>query len=213
MITNYFTMLKQIKEKGPVEFTTIYLQGNAVKLQLVDQSDETINLLTEWRNKYWDAFPAKFNATKNGTKKWIQDQVLEKPDRILFMIILGNDKIGHIGTYRYNTIDNSAEIDNVVRAIRKGYPGLMEKITKFMISWMFKELKLSKIQLKVFSDNYKAINLYERCGMLTVGNIPLKRIQTEDGWKWDETQLNEGEYADRYFSIMEITPSTQIAKD
>ena len=73
-----------------------------------------------------------------------------------------------------------------------------------MINWMFEELHLSKVCLKVFSDNFKAINLYERCGMFTVGMIPLKQTFTPDGWKWEETILKKDEYADRYFSIMEI---------
>jgi RimJ/RimL family protein N-acetyltransferase len=175
-----------------------------ILLKVVDKSEENIKLLTEWRNKFWDAFPEKFMATFSGTMKWLEKQVYEKDDRILFLIILNGEKIGHIGTYRYNFKENSAEIDNVVRAIRKNHPGLMEKVTKFLINWMLQELQLTKIQLKVFSDNFKAINLYERCGMKTIGVIPLKKELTEQGWKWTETELQEGEYADRYFSVMEI---------
>ena len=40
--------------------------------------------------------------------------------------------------------------------------------------------------------------------MVTVGMIPLKQNFTADGWKWQETILKNDEYADRYFSIMEI---------
>ena len=40
--------------------------------------------------------------------------------------------------------------------------------------------------------------------MFTVGMIPLKQTFTPDGWKWEETILKKDEYADRYFSIMEI---------
>ena len=89
----------------------------------------------------------------------------------------------------------------------------MEKVTRFLFDWMFKELNLSKVKLKVFSDNYKAISLYERCGMLTVGNIPLKRVNTKDGWKWEETKLDStNEFGERYFSIMEIRRDSYFAK-
>jgi len=204
-MTLYHDQLKKVKKLGHVYSIEVKINTSSVFLRSVDESDETIRLLTEWRNKYWDAFPAKFKATESGTRKWLREQVIDNQDRILFMIILEGVKIGHIGTYRYNAGDNSAEIDNVVRAIRDSHPGLMEKVTRSMIKWMFVDVGLSKVRLKVFSDNYKAINLYERCGMLTVGNIPLKRVHTQDGWKWEETQLNtESEYADRYFSIMEI---------
>ncbi len=205
-MTIYHKKIKALKEKDTVvDFANFSIGGKNVVLQTVDTSNETIELLTNWRNKFWDAFPVKFQATFEGTQKWLIDQVYNKSDRILFLIFLDGKKIGHIGTYRYDPLQNSAEIDNVLRSIRENTPGLMEKVTKYLIDWMFHDLSLSKVQLKVFSDNFKAINLYERCGMLTVGIIPLKRKFTNDGWEWQETTLNDGEYADRYFSIMEIT--------
>jgi len=200
----YHKKIKELKNNATVNFTKISVDNNDVVLRVVDYSDETIELLTNWRNKFWDAFPVKFHATKDLTKKWLREQVYDKSDRILFLIILNDIKIGHIGSYRYNSIDNSAQIDNVLRSIRGSVPGLMEKVTTFMINWMFNELHLSKVSLKVFSDNFKAINLYERCGMVTVGMIPLKKIFTIDGWQWQETILKDNECADRYFSIMEI---------
>ena len=202
-MTIYHERIKELKDNLTVNFVKIPIDNNDVLLRVVDDSDETLELLTNWRNKFWDAFPEKFHATKDGTKKWLREHVYDKSDRILFLIFLNGKKIGHIGTYRYNSINNSAEIDNVLRSIRGNVPGLMEKVTKFMINWMFNDLDLSKVCLKVFSDNFKAINLYERCGMFTVGMIPLKQNFTNDGWQWQETTLNKDEYADRYFSIME----------
>ena len=201
-MTTYHDKITKIKLYP--EFMKIPVNDVEVILKVVDKSEKTIKLLTEWRNEFWDAFPEKFTATNSSTIQWLEKQVYEKEDRILFLIILDGEVIGHIGTYRYNQKENSAEIDNVVRAVRKYQPGLMQKVTKFLINWMLKELKLTKVQLKVFSDNFKAINLYERCGMRTVGMIPLKKELTEQGWKWTEIELQEGEYADRYFSVMEI---------
>ena len=203
-MTIYHEKIKELKNNSSVNFTKITIDNNDIILRVVTDSDKTIELLTNWRNKFWDAFPVKFTATKDGTKKWLREQVYDKSDRILFLIILNDTEIGHIGTYRYNSIDNSAQIDNFVRSIQGSVPGLMETVTKFMIKWMFNDLHLSKVSLKVFSDNFKAINLYERCGMVTVGMIPLKQNFTADGWKWQETILKNDEYADRYFSIMEI---------
>ena len=202
-MTIYHERIKELKDNLTDNFVKIPIDNNDVLLRVVDDSDETLELLTNWRNKFWYAFPEKFHATKDGTKQWLREDVYDKSDRILFLIILNGKKIGHIGTYRYNSINNSAEIDNVLRSIRGNVPGLMEKVTKFMINWMFNDLDLSKVCLKVFSDNFKAINLYERCGMFTVGMIPLKQNFTNDGWQWQETTLNKDEYADRYFSIME----------
>lgn len=212
-MTVFHDQIQKVKDDGPIDFNHIPMNDHKIILRLVDDSNDTINLLTIWRNKFWDAFPEKFNATNERTRKWLNEQVLKKPDRILFLILLNKKKIGHIGIYRYDETENSAEIDNVVRAVRDQLPGLMEKVTRFLIDWMFKELNLSKIKLKVFSDNYKAINLYERCGMVTVGNIPLKRINTKSGWKWQETKLDATkEYGERYFITMEITRDAYFAK-
>jgi RimJ/RimL family protein N-acetyltransferase len=200
----YFDKLDKIKKLGPIDYITFQINDADVSMRPVDDSDETINLLTKWRNDNWYWFD-KFIATKESTSIWLKNQVINNPDRILFLIFLNGEKIGHIGTFRYNESENSAEIDNVLRGIRGCCPGLMEYVTNKLISWMFSELKLSKIKLKVFSDNYKAINLYERCKMLTIGNIPLKREFNNQGWKWIPVKSSNG-YAERYYSIMEIIP-------
>lgn len=206
-MTIFLKKIREIKQKQDSDFARISFNKKQVVLRVVDKSEDTIQLLTQWRNEFWDAFPVKFISTIPGTRKWLKEQVYDKEDRILFLIILDGKKIGHIGTYRYDKKENSAEIDNVVRALRQNHPGLMEKVTKFLIHWMLDDLQLSKVKLKVFSDNHKAINLYERCGMLTVGIIPLKRKFTNNGWEWKEIMLKDEEYADRYFSIMEIKKS------
>lgn len=204
-MTIYFDKLKEVKTFSQIDYFNINMGNAKIMLQPVDESDETINLLTKWRNDNWYWFD-KFTATKESTSIWLKNQVINNPDRILFLIFLNGEKIGHIGTFRYNESENSSEIDNVLRGIRGCCPGLMECVTNKLISWMFSELKLSKIKLKVFSDNYKAINLYERCKMLTIGNIPLKREFNDQGWKWIPVKPSNG-YAERYYSIMEITPN------
>ncbi|MGI0011218.1 MAG: GNAT family N-acetyltransferase [Nitrosopumilaceae archaeon] len=174
-------------------------------LRPVDDSEETINLLTEWRNKFWDSFASKFEATKDRTRLWLRSQVMENPNRILFLIRVDSQKIGHIGIFLYDELQKIVEIDNVLRGIRNGNHGLMEKVTKNIIQWVFDDLRFEKIRLRVFSDNYKAINLYERCHMVTVDAIPLKRIFTNDGWKWEPAVVKENQYAERYHNVMEIS--------
>jgi RimJ/RimL family protein N-acetyltransferase len=207
----YHNRIKEIKELGPVDFIKVKIGGTFASLRPVDESDETVYLLTEWRKKYWNWFSSKFEITEDRTRKWLRNEVIDNPDKILFIIFLENKKIGQCGMFRYNVIDNSAEMDNVLRGVRDGYSGLMEKVGKTVLKWGFEDLNLSKVQLRVFSDNYKAINLYERCEMLTVGTIPLKRIFTQNGWSWEETQLqSENDYPERYFNIMEITKENYL---
>jgi len=210
-ISHYRDQLRKIKELGPVDSIKVDVDGTPVFLRPVDESEETVHLMTEWRNKYGHVFRTKFKATEDKTRKYIRNQIMDNPDRILFMIILKNQKIGHIGVFNYDEINNTVEIDNVLRGVRNNSPGLMEKVTKSIIRWMFEDLKLSKVLLKVSSDLYKAINLYERCHMLTVRTIPCKRVFTEDGWRWEETLLQtESDFGERYINTMEITKESYL---
>ena len=148
-MTVYFDKLKEVKTFSQIDYFNIRVDDAKIMLRPVDESDETINLLTKWRNDNWYWFD-KFIATKESTGIWLKNQVINNPDRILFLIFLNGEKIGHIGTFRYNESENSAEIDNVLRGIRGCCPGLMENVTNKLISWMFSELKLSKVKSKYF---------------------------------------------------------------
>jgi len=207
-MAHYNDEIKRVKELGSIDYIKTKINSSEISLRPVDESDDTIKLLTEWRNKYWYWFD-KFTATEERTKKWLENQVKENHDRMLFLILLNGKKVGHTGTFRYDDKDNSAEIDNVLRGIRGNFPGLMEVVMKILMKWMFDDLQLSVVKLKVYSDNFKAINLYERCGMLTVGSIPLKRNFIDDGWRWEPTELkSENEYAERSYNVMEISKET-----
>jgi len=184
-------------------FNFIYL-GKKGNLKVIDESDDTANSCLEWRMKYWDGFETKFKGTLKGTKKWITESILGNPKRILFLITYDGQKIGHVGLDGYDEMNNSIFFVDFMRGVRGFAPGLMSYIEKKFIHWIFTNLKILTIQLRVFSDNYKTINLHERCGFLTVNSIPLKRNFTKDGWNWSETKIDLGnKYAERYFSIME----------
>ena len=195
-----------MKDNPSENFTKIPINKRNIFLRSVDLSQESVSLITNWRNQYWQGFLTKFEASERNTLKWLDKEIMQNPERILFFIILKKQKIGHVGIMNYDKNLNTVEIDNVLRGVRINQPDLMENVLKAIFKWMFNELKLSEINLKVFSDNYKAINLYERCGMITTGVKPLKRSITKDGWKWIETKLKcETEWAERYLSIMKIS--------
>ena len=59
--------------------------------------------------------------------------------------------------------------------------------------------------VRVFSDNYRNINLIERCGALTVNSIPMKKIVENGHPKWVELKSEKDEdISKRYLNIMEI---------
>ena len=73
------------------------------------------------------------------------------------------------------------------------------------MTWMYKELGLSKIAVECWSDNYSAVNLYSGLiGFKLIKKIPFRMKTTDDGWKWVETTLNENDYGERYVVKGEI---------
>ena len=201
----YHEQIQKLKEEGNRDIIKDEYVNRSISVKVVDDSDETINLLLEWRTQNWNWFDTKFQGTFNRTKHWVREQIMNNPQRILFLIFFDGKKIGHFGLDFYQQEDNSVYITDVMRGVRGFAPGLMEYVIKLYIKWIFNHLGISKIRLRVFSDAYKAINCYERCGLLTINSIPFTREFTEDGWKWVEKRINSNdEYGERYFNVMEI---------
>lgn len=152
-------------------------------------------------------FRSNFNISEERTRRWIRDRILENPNAILFMIYVNGKKVGNLGTDKFDEKTNSAELENYMKDPTFEFPGLMTIVERPYLKWMFDGLKLSKIVTHVFSDNDKIINVHIRCGGWRIAKvIPLKRVFTSDGWKWEKTELkSEDGFAERYFNKMEVT--------
>jgi len=178
------------------------------KLRLITSNftNEEVRLLAEWREANAEWFPTKFKVTKKGTRKWLEEQVIGAKDRILFWIqTLNGSLIGHLGLYRFDSKQHSCEIDNVVRGKQNIMPGIMTLASKALLNWSFSNLGLKTITLRVFSDNERAIALYERCGFKKVRDIPLKKVIKGDTIRWVEISNKPEKKVERYFSQYQIT--------
>jgi len=105
---SYYEKLKAIKDFGSVDFLKIKHRGKNVILRLVDESDETVTLLTKWREMYRNNFGTDFSISEQKTREWIRKGVLENPDKIVFVIYVENRKVGIISTAEYDEKTNSA---------------------------------------------------------------------------------------------------------
>ena len=130
-------------------------------------------LLARWRNENAHMSPEQFVATAESTEKWLNDLILARDDRILFLIIANDGtKVGHIGLAAFDFKKKSCEIDAVVRGVKTGYQGMMTFALNSLISWGLTELKLKQVLLRVLSDNLKAIAFYSRNSFVKVKDIP-----------------------------------------
>jgi RimJ/RimL family protein N-acetyltransferase len=163
-----------------------------------------IHLLTKWRKQHEWWFPAQFKVALEGTARWLINGVVEAPDRLLFMIRLGDAYIGHVGLFRFNFEKRVCEIDNIVRG-EDGHKGIMGSAIVHMMRWGSEYLGLRGYDLQTFSDNGKSLALYTRLGFTEVKRVPLVRVEEGDRIEWSEAPADFAVGASRYNVFMELT--------
>jgi RimJ/RimL family protein N-acetyltransferase len=153
-----------------------------IELLTVDQTKNAhlIALLSAWRKKVLHFIPSTRPITVTGTKEWLQKRVIGEKDRLLFLVVVKDTPIGHVGLYRYNPGNNSMVIDNVIRGV-PGYPGVMGEAIKTMMRWAKHTLHIRSFLVDCSSNNEKAIALYKRIGFNEVRREPLILVRTAGG--------------------------------
>lgn len=139
---------------------------------------ELVRAMSEWRARSMQSFHIRFESTPSKTEQYLRDFSLGQNDRLLFMIEVDGDFLGHIGLA--NVTADDAEIDNVMRGVRGDPPELMEISARTLIEWAFCELGLKQLYLQVLSDNERAKDLYGRLGFVTTERHPLRIERRSD---------------------------------
>lgn len=172
-----------------------------------DQS--LMELIGRWRkeNEMW--YLSQFEVTTARTTKWFKERLIDAPDRMLFIIKVGNEYIGHAGLFRFNFDDQTCELDNILRGEKK-YPGIMEDALVSIMKWGKRILKLKGYTLKVLSDNERAIRLYGRLGLSETERIPLIQVEGKDGLEWTEAPRGYAGPISRYYVVMTLTDHSRI---
>lgn len=160
--------------------------------------------LARWRRENQRWFPERFPVTADGTKRWLAQAVLATPDRLLLWLkSRAGEYVGHLGLFRFRYQDRSCEVDNVVRGRADLLSGIMTPAVLALMDWAFAKLDLSALELRVMSDNPRALRLYERTGYAPVRQIPLYRKELADGTlRWVEEQQSPDQVADRAYTMM-----------
>lgn len=180
------------------------------RLELITKSvledAPSIELLSKWRRENSHAFPAQFNITDSGTKKWCEMALINCPDRLLFWVIdNSNQKIGHVGLFRLSEDASQIEIDNIVRGEISKNKELFYFALLMLLEWQREFLNIQESYLRVFSDNLKALNIYGRLGYKEIQRVPLERIVGLDRVDWKEIVNSPYKPAEKYFITMKQT--------
>jgi diamine N-acetyltransferase len=97
-------------------------------------------------------------------KLWLYDL-----DKVLdFIIFYNSKKVGRIYIYNIDFLNEKGEFGIVLEKNYSG-KGIAFKASKLLLNYVFKNLKINKINLEVLSDNTKAINLYKKIGFKQEG--------------------------------------------
>lgn len=120
-------------------------------------------LLAGWRNENPSMSSERFTATTTGTERWLDEKVIDRSDRILFLIAtVDGHNIGHIGFSSFDWEEKSCEVDAVLRGEKSTHPGLMTHALRALLDWGLWDLQIEMIRLRVLPDNFHAIRFYKK---------------------------------------------------
>jgi RimJ/RimL family protein N-acetyltransferase len=146
-----------------------------------------VRVLTEWRNRFVNAFLGEFEANEARTARWLTEAVAVDDSRILFMLDDTTGRtFGYMGLAFIDWEDLSGEADAIVRGL-DCTPGLMTRALRTLLSWAGCQLGLKTLGVRVRSDN-SALEFYRKFGFAETRRVPLRRTENGDGILWVENE-------------------------
>ena len=139
-----------------------------------------VRALTEWRNRFPNAFLTEFEATEARTLAWLTGPVAEDDGKILFMAdTLDRRTFGYLGLDAIDWERGTGEADAVVRG-GEAPSGAMALGLTALLRWARGALGLETLSVRVLADN-PALAFYVRTGFVEEHRIPLRREQRAPG--------------------------------
>ena len=151
------------------------------------QSAADVANLTNWRNRFNEAFLTRFESTPARTGHWLSDHVANDDTRVLFMTDLPNGgTIGYMGLAYIDWAAQRGEADAIVRAY-DAPKGLMTDCLRTLIGWGLNQLALRSIGVRVLSSN-PALEFYRKFGFEECRRVPLIRADRNGDEVWVEAE-------------------------
>jgi RimJ/RimL family protein N-acetyltransferase len=164
-----------------------------------------VSLINKWRAENPTISTGTFEITVDRTVKWLYNLVLNREDRLIFMIRdLNNKFIGHLGFSSFNYNKKNAEVDSVLRGEKDVIPGIMTFAMRALMRFGINELQLNKIILHVYADNTHAVNFYNKNGFVVTKQIPLYKVKIDDEIKLEIAPDDYTGKISRYYSLMTL---------
>lgn len=140
---------------------------------------ELIATLARWRVQHMRVYPTRFPVTREGTAAWLRDRVLAVPTRVMWLIEApGGELIGNGGVARID--EPAVKLDNVMRGVDGGPPGIMTAAVKAILAWIDAELGAEAVLAPIFVWNVHTLAFFRRLGFRDDRLLPLTRIEKGD---------------------------------
>lgn len=106
-----------------------------------------------------------------GTKQWLRVGVLDKDDRLLFLVVnREGTRHGQIGLWLRDS--ETLELDNVIKNPASEKKGVMTVAARAVGRWASEFLGATRLSLRVASDNIHALTFYSELGYRETGRLP-----------------------------------------
>lgn len=169
-----------------------------------DTIKDCAELMGRWRAENPSISASTFEITKERSEKWLDNLIIGREDRLLFMIqTLDGRFLGHVGYSNFRYDEKTAEIDSILRGVKDEFPGIMTFALQSLLWWGKEELRLEHIELTTGPDNHKAQALYKRCGFIEKKSKAMIKVVKEDEVRWDDAPDPDMPDAEAYSLVME----------
>lgn len=133
------TVLRWLKDSPPGAIPIAGAGKSFGLLQAVTWEDagdgETLARLSQWHESAFAWFPEPFAVSPMAARRWLVDQVLPDPDRILFWVRdVRGGFIGHVGLTRFDAARGTAVLGDVV-ADHPTHDGLLALAAQTLTGW------------------------------------------------------------------------------
>jgi RimJ/RimL family protein N-acetyltransferase len=199
---NKYDVLKLLPIYDDSDSVIAYLRP--ITFDFRDSIKDCAHLLSVWLEENRQYEKNFFEISDERTARWLDNLVLARDDRLLFMIqLLDGSYIGHLGYSEFIFETKTAQIIAVTRGVKDVSPGIMTFAMDTMLWWGREVLGLDRIQLRVDSANERAIRLYERVGFTVKSKIALVKIVEPDEIIWTDAPDPDAKDAERYDLLMQ----------
>ena len=165
-----------------------------IKKPVVEDADGIINLIStaDMETKFLARNPGEFSITPDQEKIFIKN-VLDDNDTEWFTVKIDGKIIGQCSVGLVSKNERYRHRAEVSFVVLKDYwnLGIGKKLMELCIEWC-KEKNVTQIELRVVSDNERAINFYEKFGFKTTGKIP------------DAMYYPDGIFADEQIMVLKL---------